>query len=178
MGWGARHSIGTALAICLVSLCFTAIPSLARDLVLTAPKKIPNWQLQDPEGHIVDLASFKGRVVVLDVWATWCGPCREEFPSLDRLQTQLKGKGVSVVPVSVDQTGWPAIHKFYYSLHIGHLNRYWDQSMGIMEGFDMPGLPTAIVLDRQGREVGRVIGAIEWDNPEVVAVLDGLSQRK
>ena len=133
-----------------------------------APKMLPELQLEDAQGRTRTLADFRGKVVLLNVWATWCAPCREEMPALDRLQAQLGGGAFQVVAISVDQQGPEIAQRFFKEIGVKSLDFYIDRSARAAFQLDAKGLPVSILIDRQGREVGRQLGAAAWDSAEVV----------
>ncbi len=135
------------------------------------PKPMPPLSFVDAEGRRVDLADFKDRVILLNLWATWCGPCVKEMPSLDRLQGQLGGDAFQVVALSLDRGGRTAVEPFYKKTGVEHLTVFLDPGSESMKALSLRGLPTTILVDPEGRELGRVEGAVEWDSPEVVAFL-------
>jgi thiol-disulfide isomerase/thioredoxin len=139
--------------------------------VWSEPRPVPAVQFIDDDGRPRSLADFNGEVVLLNVWATWCGPCREEMPTLDRLQQQLGSADFEVVALSVDQAGEQVVRDFYREVGVQHLGLYIDSSAQAAIDLNAIGLPTTLLLDRQGREVGRKLGAAEWDSPEVVEYL-------
>lgn len=174
-------SAGGGLRGSLRLLCGTLLAAMVGQSVQAAelrlspvPKAVPALAFTDQDGHPLGLEAFKGKVVVLDYWATWCGPCRTEFPLLDRLQGRLADKGLAVVAVSLDRKGRPAVDRFYDDLHVAHLGKYLDPSSGSATALGILGLPTTLIIDRQGREVARVEGEAAWDGPEVGRILDGL----
>jgi thiol-disulfide isomerase/thioredoxin len=109
--------------------------------------------------------------VLLNIWATWCAPCREEMPALDRLQAELGGERFQVIPISVDVQGVAIARKFYAEVGIKALPLYVDPSAKAAFTLDAAGLPATLLLDREGREIGRHLGAVKWDSAEVVADL-------
>lgn len=135
------------------------------------PKPMPSLSFIDAEGRRVDLADFKDRVILLNLWATWCGPCVKEMPSLDRLQAQLGGDAFQVVALSLDRGGRAAVEPFYKKTGVQNLTVFLDPASDSMKALSLRGLPTTILVDPEGRELGRVEGAVEWDAPEVVAFL-------
>ncbi|MGO9985474.1 MAG: TlpA family protein disulfide reductase [Rhodomicrobium sp.] len=137
-------------------------------------RPLPYITFADDKGHLVSPDEFRGKVVLLDFWATWCGPCREEFPAFDRLQAKLGGRGLAVVPVSVDLKGLPAVDAFYAKLQIEHLPKYVDDTRESAKALGLHGLPSTLVLDRQGREVTRVEGPAAWESAPVTALLTRL----
>ncbi|MGH8434383.1 MAG: redoxin family protein [Pseudomonas sp.] len=140
-------------------------------IIWPEPKPVSEVTFVDGEGKPHRLADFKGKVVLLNVWATWCGPCRQEMPTLDRLQAKLGGSDFQVLALSIDQDGVQVVRDFYREIGIQHLKLYIDDSAQAIQCLDVFGLPATLVLDRQGREVGRKLGAAEWDSPEVIEYL-------
>jgi len=134
----------------------------------SSPKPVPALELEDARGAKRTLADFRGKVVLLNVWATWCEPCRQEMPALDRLQAELGGPGFQVVALSVDQQGADIAQRFFREIGVKSLEFYIDPSARAAFRLDAPGLPVSLLIDRQGREVGRKLGAAEWDSREVV----------
>lgn len=137
-------------------------------------KPLPELRFQDGEGKARSLADFRGKVVLLNIWATWCTPCREEMPALDRLQAKLGGPDFEVVALSIDQQGAQAVRRFYDEVGVKALALYVDPSA--QTGFKLAtvGLPTTVIVDRAGREVGRRVGPAEWDAPKLVDELRGM----
>jgi thiol-disulfide isomerase/thioredoxin len=122
------------------------------------------------DGKPMSLADFRGRIVLVNFWATWCGPCVAEMPSLDRLEAELGGEEFAVITLSEDRN--PAVIAPFYEKHgLRHLKRYHDPSGGLSRAFGIRGLPTTVLLDREGREVGRIEGPAEWDSAEALALI-------
>jgi thiol-disulfide isomerase/thioredoxin len=136
-----------------------------------SPQTIPNIRFKDASGHDLSLENFRAKVVLLNIWATWCVPCRQEMPTLDRLQDKLGGPNFQVIPLSIDRGGIEEVAKFYTEVGVKHLGMYIDSSSKAARDLDTVGLPTTLLLDRKGREIGRLIGPVEWDTPEMIALL-------
>jgi len=117
-------------------------------------------------GRQVTIEDFRGRVVVLNFWATWCAPCVVEMPALDRLQQALGAEGVSVVAVSEDRGGETAVIPFYHRTGITALELYTDPQGYLAEAFGVRGLPTTFLIDSFGRIVGGLEGSADWASPE------------
>lgn len=117
------------------------------------------------------LRQFRGRIVLLNVWATWCPTCRRELPTLDRLQKKLGGKDLEVVALSIDRDGAEAIAPFFREIGIKNLLIYFDRRGTVLGKYVIVGLPTTLVIDREGREIGRMAGPADWDTPQVAALL-------
>jgi thiol-disulfide isomerase/thioredoxin len=143
-----------------------------------APGPVPELQFTDGEGRPGALADFRGKVVLLNVWATWCLPCRKEMPTLDRLQASLGGPDFEVVALSIDRGGVEVVRKFYAEIGIQHLAIHNDTSGKAGFALATAGLPTTLLIDRQGQELGRLIGPAEWDAPDMVAFLKSFTAQK
>jgi len=126
-------------------------------------KAAPLVSFLDEDGERLTLEKFRGKVVVLNMWATWCTPCVHEMPTLDRLQMQLKDLDVVVVALSIDRGGPAAVRTFFDEHGIEHLGVYVDPTMSAQSGFNVIGLPTTMLIDKDGRERGRIVGPAEWD---------------
>ena len=138
-----------------------------------APRPMPELAFADGRGTGRTLAGFKGRVVLLNVWATWCVPCREEMPALDRLQQKLGAPGFEVVALSIDAGGAAAVKRFYDEIGIRALAIYVDPASRAMGALGLVGIPTTVLIDRQGRELGRRTGPAQWDGAEAVRMIEG-----
>lgn len=138
-------------------------------LALLDPQALPDARFADGAGRARSLGDFRGRPILLNVWATWCVPCRTEMSSLARLQ-RMMGE-LAVVPVAIDRAGAPAVMTYYEKIGIRDLGIYVDPSGDVARSLDMPGVPTTLLIDRDGRAVGRKIGPADWAAAETVAAL-------
>jgi thiol-disulfide isomerase/thioredoxin len=134
------------------------------------PQPAPAAGFTDADGKPVSLADFKGKPVVVNLWATWCEPCLKEMPSLDRLQSKLDGK-LTVAALSEDRGGATRVGPFVDAMGLKKLKIYLDPKSDVGHAFAVRGLPTSIVIDAQGKVVGRVEGAAEWDSAKMMTVL-------
>jgi thiol-disulfide isomerase/thioredoxin len=172
---GAR-TFGLATWLCAIAFIATLRVATAQEapknlVLLDKPNPVAEITFNDAEGHVRSLADFTGKVVLLNVWATWCVPCRTEMPALDRLQANLSGADFEVVPVSIDRGGLEVIRKFYNEIGIRNLAMFVDPSGQVLRQVRALGLPTTLLVDRAGREIGRVTGPAEWDAPEIAEFL-------
>jgi len=124
------------------------------------------------DGKARDLSAFRGTGLVLNFWATWCPPCVEEMPALDRLEQQLAGSAVRVVAVSEDVEGAAVVEPFFQRNGIRHLGVYLDPGGRLAAGLGLGGLPTTVLVSADGREAGRIVGVAAWDDPAVAAFLN------
>lgn len=138
------------------------------------PRRVVDLRFTDAKGQPTDMAAFRGRVVLLNIWATWCAPCREELPTLDALQAQLGGPGFEVVALSIDQQGLAVARPFLERLGATHLKAYADTFGEATARYSATGVPLVLVIDAQGREIGRRLGRAKWDNPATVALMRSL----
>ncbi len=127
------------------------------------PRRLPPLDIRDVEGKPVSLDRFRGKVVLLNLWATWCGPCRTEMPVLDRLQAKLGGPQFQVVALATDAGGTKAVREFYKSLGLRNLAIYVEGEGNVLATLGAPGIPTTLLVDAEGRELGRYVGAADWE---------------
>ena len=152
-----------------------ALPAAAFNFVTAERRPAPEISFLNRDGETVTLADFAGKVVVLNLWATWCAPCRREMPALDRLQAEYGGDDFEVVALSQDRgDALDKILEFYEEVGVEHLAVYRDPKAGSAREMRAPGLPTTVVLDRAGQEVGRVLGDAEWDGEEAIQLIEAL----
>lgn len=137
------------------------------------PQPVINVRYLTENGSRGDMEDFRGKVILVNVWATWCVPCREEMPTLDALQAELGGDDFEVVALSIDRAGSPVVRRFYDEIGVTNLKMYVDQTMLSMTALRAVGLPTTILINAQGQELGRLVGPAEWDEPDMVAFLRG-----
>ncbi len=133
-----------------------------------APKPIAAIRFEDGQGQSRGMVDFRGKVVVLNIWATWCIPCRKEMPALDHLQAVLGGANFEVVVLSIDRGGKDVVRKFFANVGIQKLTMYLDTSGKATHELGVVGLPTTLLVDSEGREIGRLIGPAEWDAPDML----------
>lgn len=166
-------------AACVVAL-FSAISGAHAEsgyevpqnfVVHAVPKPVAAIKFEDAGGQSRSLDDFKGKVVVLNIWATWCVPCRREMPTLDRLQAALGGPDFEVVPVSIDRGGIDTIRKFYADIGVHNLAMYVDTSGQVLRQIGAMGLPTTLIVNREGEELDRIMGPAEWDSAAVLQFL-------
>jgi thiol-disulfide isomerase/thioredoxin len=142
------------------------------------PQAVPDIAFNDADGRQVRLSDWRGQLVLLNIWATWCAPCKAELPSLDRLQAKLGGKGFTVLALSTDRGGPKAPAQFFAREGITHLKVFNDNTGEAAIRMKEPGLPLSIVLNEEGQEIARLFGPMEWDSPEMIAQLEAWKFRK
>lgn len=168
-GWLPAAVLATAMAAAVAEVPKAVGP---RGLLLwESPRAIPELAFEDAQGNPLTVADFHGKVVLLNIWATWCPPCRAEMPMLDRLQAELGGPEFEVVALSVDKEGIGVVQDYFKENDLQHLGIYIDRTGSVVRKLGVIGIPTTLLLDRQGGELGRLVGAIEWDSPDIVGFL-------
>ena len=145
-------------------------PRLGEFIPSSPPVPAPTISLVDLAGNTVSLSEFAGRLVLINLWATWCERCLREMPSLDRMQSRL-GDKITVVAISEDRGGSKTVEPFINKLGLKSFKIYLDPKSDAGRAFKVAGLPTSFLIDREGRVLGRVDGAAEWDSPKLLAVL-------
>jgi thiol-disulfide isomerase/thioredoxin len=138
---------------------------------LEPPAPAPRTVFKSATEKEIDLGDFRGQVVLLNFWATWCAPCIREMPALDRLQAALGDEGLEVVAVSEDFAGRKVVEPFFAQLGLAHLKIYYDSNGALSRAVGVNGLPTTFLIDREGRIVGGLEGPAEWDSDESIDLI-------
>jgi thiol-disulfide isomerase/thioredoxin len=136
-----------------------------------APQPLADISFLDAEGEPVSLKDWHGKVVLLNLWATWCAPCREEMPSLDRLQRDVGSDDFEVVALAVDKAGVKGAGRFFQDIKIENLKLFADPTARVGSSLRVVGMPTTILIDTQGREIGRLVGPADWDGEDAMRLL-------
>ena len=131
----------------------------------------PDTTYFDSAGNEHRLTDLKGRGIVLNFWATWCAPCVREMPQLERLKELVAANQIDVLAISQDRQGAVVVKKFYAANKLLGLDILVDKGSRMIRSLKGRGLPTTVLFNKKGREVGRVIGMADWDSPEVVAFI-------
>ena len=135
------------------------------------PRSLDSFKFVNGEWQATSLDDFRGKVVLLNMWATWCAPCRAEMPTLDRLQATLGSQDFEVVALSIDEGGIPVVKKFYEELGLKSLRIYVDPTFKAPVTLKAVGVPTTLLINREGKEIGRYAGPAEWDSPAIAAII-------
>lgn len=139
---------------------------------LDPPYLMPHFFFSDGTGQKKNLSDFRGKMVLLNIWATWCAPCRKEMPSLDRLQSTFGNSEFQVLAIATDDGGVPIVQRFYRKLGIKKLDVFIDESGESMTKLKVAGLPTTLLIGRSGNAIGVKVGSIEWDSDEAIAFIN------
>jgi thiol-disulfide isomerase/thioredoxin len=139
--------------------------------------QVPDVEFEDAAGNRKTLADFKGRVVLLNLWATWCGPCVMELPDLARAQTELPQDKVLVLPIDMEKLPAEKVAAFLKEHNAGALPVYVDRQLSLMREFEAFALPLTILIDADGREIGRAAGPQPWHHEDSIAYLRALGEK-
>ncbi len=140
-----------------------------------APVATADPGFQDLAGAPQHFSDFKGKFLVVNLWATWCGPCIKEMPSLARLAKALPSDRFQVLAISLDRGGVEQVRTFWDKLALAPFVPFIDPTTRLGLILKAQGMPTTLILDREGREIGRIEGGAVWDSPEMIAKLSGLA---
>ncbi|MBL6081429.1 TlpA family protein disulfide reductase [Belnapia sp. T18] len=145
--------------------------ALAAKLTESAPKPLPEFSFTDAEGKPHTVADFAGKGLLINLWATWCPPCVAEMPALDRAQAALAAESIVILALSSDRGGRAMVEPFYRDKGIRQLGLWLDPRGAASRALGARGLPTTLVIDREGRERARAEGDQPWDSPEMLAAI-------
>ena len=138
----------------------------AAELDTHSPRALTDFTFSDGSRHNLTLDHFRGTLILVNVWATWCAPCKEEMASLNHLALLFANKNIKIVPISIDVSGALTVRSFYERLGLNNLSIYVDPSKNVMDALGITGIPTTMLIGRDGREIGRMVGPAQWDAPE------------
>tara|TARA_Y100000741_G_scaffold240122_1_gene183850 strand:+ start:171 stop:686 length:516 start_codon:yes stop_codon:yes gene_type:complete len=134
-------------------------------------KEVKNYKeviFKDENQKNLNLADYKGKLIILNFWATWCAPCREEIPSLDILQSNKALSNLKIFPINIGQEDLLKSKTFFKKLNIQNLNIYFDSTITLAKKFQLRGVPTSIIFNKKGEEFARVIGLIDFNDKEFI----------
>ena len=155
-----------------------AVGPLAAFVIKSERKPVPDIAFADGSGGPKKLSDWRGRVVLVNMWATWCAPCRKEMPDLAKLQQALGSTDFEVVAISVDRKGVEASSAFLTENGASALKLYVEPTAGILNDMQAIGLPATVLMDRHGNEAGRMLGPADWASPEAQALIKAAMAEK
>ena len=123
---------------------------------------------KDINQNNIDLDSYKGKLLLINFWATWCAPCREEMPSLDLLQSDIRLNNLKIFPINIGQEDSIKSETFFNELNIKNLNPYFDPTVNLAKKFSLRGIPTTILIDKEGKAFARIIGSINFEDEKFI----------
>ena len=143
-------------------------PDIKNLVILKNPKIYEEVVFKDSNMYDVNLADFKGKLLILNFWATWCAPCREEMPSLDDLQSNSNFDNLKIFPINIGQENFSKSDSFFKELNIQNLEIYFDAPITLAKKFSLRGVPTTILFNKKGEEFGRIMGSIDFNNLDFI----------
>ena len=151
------------------------LPDFKNLVVHKIPKTYDNVIFLDDAGEEINIQNLDSKLIILNFWATWCEPCKEEMPSLNRLQANQKLKNLKIYPINIGKENLKKVKSFFTELDINNLEPYFDNSSTLAKTFSLRGLPTTILLNSKGEEFARIIGSINFDDENFINWLKNLS---
>ena len=143
-------------------------PDLKNLILIKNPKIYEDVIFKDINQKNVDLDDFKGKLLILNFWATWCLPCKEEMPSLDDLQSNSSFSNLKIFPINIGKEDISKSESFFKELNIRNLDIYIDAPITLAKKFSLRGVPTSIIFNKQGKEFARIIGSIDFNDEEFI----------
>jgi thiol-disulfide isomerase/thioredoxin len=143
-------------------------PDLKNLIIIENPKSYEDVIFMDINQKNVNLDDFRGKLLILNFWATWCAPCKEEMPSLDNLQSNTKFNNLKIFPINIGQEDTSKSEFFFKELNIKNLNIYNDAPITLAKKFALRGVPTTIIFNKEGKEFARIIGSIDFNDEEFI----------
>lgn len=172
----------TILVVFIVAVFLIVLFSEDRDSTVTTTRPIqmgfeaPNFTFPDLNGHRVTLFDHRGKVVLVNIWATWCPPCRQEMPSMQRLYEKFRGEDLEILAVSIDANGREAVDPFMRKIDLT-FPVLLDPKETIKPLYGITGVPESFIVDKEGIVVKKIIGPIDWATPEVFLFFRDLMQK-
>ena len=143
-------------------------PNIKNLIINKELKEYTNLTVLDDQNNQINLSDYKGNILLLNFWATWCAPCKEEMPSLDLLKSNKGLNKLKIFPVNVGQDNVKKAKEFFDDLKIKNLNLYFDENINLTKKFALRGIPTSILLNKNGKEFARVIGSIDFNEENFI----------
>ena len=147
-------------------------PDIKNLVLIKNPKIYEGVIFKDINQKDVHLADFRGKLLILNFWATWCAPCKEEMPSLDDLQSNTKLNNLKILPINIGQEDISKSESFFKELNIKNLDIYIDAPITLAKKFSLRGIPTSILFNKEGKEFARIIGSIDFNDEEFINWLE------
>ena len=143
-------------------------PNIKNLIINKELKEYTNLTVLDDQNNQINLSDYKGNILLLNFWATWCAPCKEEMPSLDLLKSNKGLNKLKIFPINVGQDNVKKAKEFFDDLNIKNLNLYFDENIDLTKKFALRGIPTSILLNKNGKEFARVIGSIDFNEENFI----------
>ena len=143
-------------------------PNIKNLIINKELKEYTNLTFLDDQNNQLNLSNYKGNILLLNFWATWCVPCKEEMPSLDLLKSNKDLNNLKIFPINVGQDNIKKAKKFFNDMNIKNLNLYFDENINLTKKFGLRGIPTSILINKNGKEFARIIGSIDFNEENFI----------
>lgn len=183
-----KHPLATTLILSCLSLLAGgsayAYPGMQQatkpiestvDLINVLPKTYPIKPVafNDVDGKAIDFSHYKGKVIMVNMWATWCPPCVRELPAIERLATKFKAEDFALLPISIDAEGKQQVQSFLNTLGMAGFNSYYDPQQNLGQVFPLDTIPATFILDQDGQLIAFVRSFVDWDDAKAVSLIQG-----
>ena len=139
-------------------------PNIKNLILHKEPKKLENFEFKNVEKQALKLSDFTNKLLLINFWATWCAPCRDEMPSLDKIHDSKKFKNLEIIPINVGSEDIIKSIRFYEEIKIKNLKIYYDDTLDLPKKFLLRGIPTTILINKSGEECARILGTIDFQD--------------
>ena len=152
----------------ITSVVAEELPSIKNIVIHKVPKTYDNVIFLDKKDQKININEYKGRLLLLNFWATWCEPCKEEMPSLDKLQANSELNKIKIFAINVGKENLDKVDKFFTDLNIKNFKPYFDSPTTLAKIFSLRGVPTSILINKEGQEFARVLGSIDFEDENFI----------
>jgi thiol-disulfide isomerase/thioredoxin len=143
-------------------------PDIKNLILIKNLKTYENIIFKDANEKDVNLDDYKGKLLILNFWATWCAPCKEEMPSIDNLQVNIDLNNLKIFPINIGQENITKAEFFFKNLNIKNLDIYFDPPITLAKKFSLRGVPTTIFFNKEGKEFARIMGSIDFNDKKFI----------
>ena len=144
------------------------LPGIKNIVIHKIPKTYDNVIFLDKKDQKINIDQYMGNLLILNFWATWCEPCKEEMPSLDKLQANLELDNIKIFAINIGKETLDKVNKFFIDLNIKNFEPYFDPPTTLAKIFNLRGVPTTILINKEGQEFARVIGSIDFEDKNFI----------
>ena len=144
------------------------VPNIKNIVINEELKTYKNLAFLDSNQDIIELNNYKGKLVILNFWATWCTPCKKEMPSLDSLKSNKVLDNLEIFPINIGKDNLTKSQKFFSELNIINLDIYFDNPITLTKELSLRGVPTTIIFNKKGKEFARIIGSIDFSDKNFI----------
>ena len=144
------------------------LPGIKNIVIHKVPKTYDNVIFFDKNDQKIDIKNLNGNLIILNFWATWCEPCKEEMPSLQNLQNNSNFKNLKILPINIGQEDKNSIKKFFSDVKINSFEIFYDSDVKLAKKFSLRGIPTSVLINKDGYEFAKIIGSIDFEDPKFV----------